>query len=76
MNPYQKLKNARGGQFVAVVWQRACKVKKGSPAIQKRCAANGLTFGVDYDKRAIVVAGRDDGTLPAENAGADWAHLG
>jgi hypothetical protein len=69
MNPYEKLKAARGGQFVAVVWQRACKVKKGAPAIQKRCAANGLTFGVNYDNRGVVVAGREDGTLPAENAG-------
>jgi hypothetical protein len=69
-NPIETLKAAKAGGFISAVWQRDCKVRKGVTArVEKRVAAHSLTFGVNYDNRAVVIAGREDGSLPAENAG-------
>lgn len=69
-NPIETLRAAQAGGFISAVWQRDCKVRKGVTArIEKRVAAHSLTFGVNYDNRQVVKDGREDGSLPAENAG-------
>jgi hypothetical protein len=69
-NPIDTLTVAPSGGFISAVWQRDCKVRKGIVSrVEKRVAAHSLTFGVAYDNRAVVQSGRENGTLPAENAG-------
>lgn len=66
----EKLIEANGGTFIAAVWQRDCKTRKGCDArIEKRVAAHSLTFGASYDARAMVQERRESGELPAENQG-------
>ena len=70
MNTLEKLIKANGGTFIAAVWQRDCKTRKGVTAtVEKRVACHSLTFAVAYDNRATVIEGRANGELPAENAG-------
>jgi hypothetical protein len=70
MKTLEKLLAAPGGAFISAAWRRPAKTRKGvSALVEKSVAAHSLTFGVAYDNRAVVREGREDGTLPAENAG-------
>lgn len=66
-----KINGFQKGSFHAVVWERPLKVKKafGGNVVVKRTFGSGLRFGVKYDNMAAVQKKREDGTLPAENAG-------
>lgn len=56
------------GQFATITTERAIKVKKGVAECIKRSRFT-VRIGVNYDNQAAVIAKREDGTLPTENAG-------
>jgi hypothetical protein len=59
------------GQIVTLCTKRDCKVRKGSPMVEK-VAKFQCRVGVNYDNMASVQEKRENGTLPAENAGLPW----
>ena len=61
------------GAFIRVSWEGDVAVAaayKGH-AVRKSVTAV-VRSGITYDNVGDVIAGRDDGTLPAENAGLPW----
>lgn len=63
---------AKKGQICSVTWQRSCKVKKNIPfSIEKRVCAV-VRAGINYDNLNNVQEKRENGELPAENAGLPW----
>lgn len=72
MNILETFLNKKG-QFLSVVWQRVCKVRKTcTDVIEKRVTANSIRAGVVYDNMANVQDKRESGELPAENQGLPW----
>lgn len=59
------------GQFSRAVWGRFCKVRVGSPEI-KKVTVMVARAGVQYDNLKSVQEKRENGELPAENAGLPW----
>lgn len=63
--------NTKRGAFRSCVWERPLRTRKaaGDVIVTKRTYGSGLRFGVCYDNMTSTKKGREDGTLPAENAG-------
>jgi hypothetical protein len=59
------------GQIVTVVIQRPLKVRKGAAEVIKTSKIQ-LRAGVVYDNQKAVIEKRENGDLPAENAGLPW----
>jgi hypothetical protein len=59
------------GQIVTLITQRDCKVRKGKEKIEKLSKFQ-CRIGVNYDNIASVKEKRENGDLPAENAGLPW----
>lgn len=58
------------GTFHTIVTERRCKTYKNvEDIIIKKMRATSLTFGVGYDNKKSTIEGRENGTLPPENAG-------
>lgn len=53
-------------------WKREMKVRKGVIAHCVKVVSALVRIGVNYDAMASVQAKREDGTLPAVNAGLPW----
>ena len=62
---------SRRGQFVTVKTQRPVKMRKGMESVDKTSEFQ-CRVGVAYDNMQAVKEGREDGTLPEENAGLPW----
>lgn len=62
---------SRKGQIVTVETMRPVKMRKGQPAVNKSSEFQ-CRVGVAYDNIGRVIEGRENGTLPAENAGLPW----
>lgn len=62
---------SKKGQIVTMTTQRPMKVRKGQPVIDKTSTFQ-CRVGVIYDNIAAVKQKREDGRLPAENAGLPW----
>lgn len=62
---------SRKGQIVTVKTQRPVKMKKGQPEVIKTSEFQ-CRVGVDYDNISVVKEARENGDLPAENAGLPW----
>jgi hypothetical protein len=56
------------GSFLRLEYRKVLKMKKGKPQLYKRVLRTAKP-GVAYDNIGVVKEGRQDGTLPAENAG-------
>jgi hypothetical protein len=72
----EEIKNtlrAHKGQNLKASWKRVLKVKKsaGNVLIEKRTTVP-VRGGIDYDNIKVVKEGREDGSLPEENAGLPW----
>ena len=63
--------HSRKGQFSHAAWSRPCKTRKGSPEIIKTTVAT-VRAGINYDNLSKVKEKRENGDLPAENAGLPW----
>lgn len=61
----------RKGQIVTIVSERAMRVRKGQQPITKRSEFQ-CRVGVNYDRIKDVIAKRESGELPKENAGLPW----
>jgi hypothetical protein len=66
------VQNAPKGAFTHVAWQRACKTRKGTVQTVTKRTVGVVRVGINYDNVADVQTGRENGTLPAENAGLPW----
>ena len=62
---------SRKGQVVTFVTERPMKTRKGMEAITKRSEFQARV-GVNYDNIQAVKDKRQNGELPAENAGLPW----
>ncbi len=63
---------SRKGQFAGFLWVRPMATRKDVSSVitkEVRCVAR---VGLDYESMASTTEGRNDGTLPAENAGLPW----
>jgi hypothetical protein len=59
------------GQIVTLKTVRTVKTRKGQAEVLKESTFQ-CRLGVNYDNIASVQEKREDGTLPAENAGLPW----
>jgi hypothetical protein len=59
------------GQIVTLKTVRTMKVRKGQAEVLKESTFQ-TRLGVNYDNIKAVQEKREDGTLPAENAGLPW----
>lgn len=60
------------GQICSVTWRRSCKVRVGCPfSIEKEVCAT-VRAGINYDNLDAVKEKRENGELPAKNAGLSW----
>ena len=58
------------GQIVTLKWHKDCKTKKSVlEHIEKNTTAKCIRIGCGYDNLSAVKEGRENGTLPEENAG-------
>lgn len=66
----QALDGTQNGANYIASWERPCKLRKafGTMPLTKRTVML-VRVGVQYDAIKVVQEGREDGTLPAENAG-------
>lgn len=62
---------AKKGQIATLETKKAVKMKKGQPAFFKASKFQARV-GVNYENLATTKEGRNDGTLPEENAGLPW----
>lgn len=66
-----RLLESKKGQFMTVGFKRPAKVKKNSPPLWK--VWKGVVRpGCNYDNLGVVQEGRENGTLPGENAGLPY----
>lgn len=63
---------SRKGQIVTVGWTRPMKSPKGVFAQITKKVVMQARAGVNYDNMKDVIAKRESGELPAENAGLPW----
>lgn len=70
---YINIVSDKKGANLSAEWKRPMKVRKtaGEISVEKvtKCVVRG---GIDYDNIGVVKEGREDGTLPQENAGLPW----
>ena len=64
----QRIIDRQPGAKVLVCYRREAKVKKGSPIVHKEVCLD-TKFGINYDNKKSTVIGRQNGTLPKQNAG-------
>lgn len=58
------------GQFATIAYCRQCKTLKScNDIILKSTRAKNIRIGAGYDNLKSTIEGRENGTLPAENAG-------
>jgi hypothetical protein len=62
----------RKGANLAAVWNRPLKTRKGVEDVITKRVEIVVRGGISYDNREVVKESREDGTLPAENAGLPW----
>ena len=61
------------GAFVKVSWQSPVTVAAANKHHDVRKSVTAVVrSGITYDNVGDVIAGREDGTLPEENAGLPW----
>jgi len=70
---YIETVSAKKGANLSAEWKRPMKVRKsaGDVVVEKITHAV-VRGGVDYENIGTVKEGREDGTLPKENAGLPW----
>ena len=70
-----EIKNAistRKGSNVRAIWAKTLKTRKGVSDVVEKVTSLVVRGGIDYDNMKAVQEGREDGSLPAENAGLPW----
>ena len=67
----QRIIDRQPGAKVLICYRREAKVKKGSPIVHKEVCLD-TKFGINYDNKKSTMVGRQNGTLPKQNAGLSW----
>ena len=70
-----EIKNAistRKGSNVRAIWAKNLKTRKGVSDVVEKVTSLVVRGGIDYDNMKTVKEGREDGSLPSENAGLPW----
>lgn len=68
----KKILTSKKGANLRAVWNRELKTKKGTAQKVEKLTRIIVRGGIEYDNMAVVQEGREDGTLPSENAGLPW----
>ncbi len=72
INEITEIIKGHKGQNLRAVWIRPMKTRKGVLNVVEKMTTAVIRGGVNYDNITRVIEGREDGTLPAENAGLKW----
>ena len=65
----EKILNKKG-KMTSLIYRKLCKTYKGvDDIIEKETRVHSVQIGAGYDNCKRVISGREDGTLPLENAG-------
>ena len=62
----------RKGANLSAIIGKEMKTRKGVDQVVEKLTSIVIRGGIDYDNQALVIEGREDGTLPSENAGLPW----
>jgi len=62
----------RKGQNLSAIFGKELKTKKGVDNVVEKVTSIVVRGGIDYDNQKLVKEGREDGSLPEENAGLPW----
>jgi len=68
----QAIQNTRKGTNVIVEWTRPCDTRKGTATVITKAVRMVCRMGIEYDNINNVIEKREEGTLPAVNAGLKW----
>ena len=68
----QAIKDTRKGCNIIVEWTRPCETRKGISAVITKSVRMVGRMGIEYDNQNEVQEKREEGTLPAVNAGLPW----
>jgi hypothetical protein len=60
------------GQNLRAILGKQMKTYKGVADVVEKVTSIVIRGGIEYDNQKVVVEGREDGTLPEENAGLPW----
>jgi len=60
------------GQNLRAILGKTMKTYKGTTDIVEKVTSIVIRGGIEYDNQKVVIEGREDGTLPEENAGLPW----
>ncbi len=63
---------SRKGQIVTITARRTMKTRKAVTSVCEKLSVFQAQVGVEYDNKKAVIAKRESGELPAENAGLPW----
>jgi len=63
---------ANKGRNLSAVWNKTLKTRKGVFSVITKNTSLVIRGGIDYDNMRATREGREDGTLPQENAGLPW----
>ena len=64
--------STRKGANLHAIFGKGMKTRKGVESKVEKITSIIVRGGVEYDNQQVVKEGREDGTLPAENAGLPW----
>lgn len=62
----------RKGQNITAVWGKPLKTRKGVNDVVEKITTIIVRGGIEYDNTKVVQEGRENGSLPSENAGLPW----
>ncbi len=64
--------NYKAGTWVAILWEKELKTRKGIKSVVTKKTEATLRMGVAYDNKASVIEKRETGELPKENQGLPY----
>jgi hypothetical protein len=64
--------STRKGANLSAIIGKELKTRKGITDCVEKLTSIVIRGGIDYDNQALVKEGREDGSLPEENAGLPW----
>jgi hypothetical protein len=64
--------STRKGSNLSAIFGKELKTRKGVTDCVEKVTSIVVRGGIEYDNQKVVIEGREDGTLPSENAGLPW----
>ena len=69
---FKAIENYKAGTWVAILWEKELKTRKGIESVVVKKTEATLRMGVTYDNKASVIEKRETGELPKENQGLPY----